>query len=53
MNLSGYTIGNDETINLFLKGFENTRDILAGILAPPVLVTYYAIKERVVSITKS
>jgi len=23
VNLSGYTIGNDETINLFLKGFEN------------------------------
>jgi hypothetical protein len=22
-NLSGYTIGNDKTINLFLKGFEN------------------------------
>jgi hypothetical protein len=53
VNLSGYTIGNDETINLFLKGFENTWDILAGILAPPVPVTYYAIKERVVSITKS
>jgi len=52
-NLSGYTIGNDETINLFLKGFENARDILAGILAPLVLVTYYAIKERAVSVTKS
>jgi hypothetical protein len=52
-NLSGYTVGNDETINLFLKGFENARDILAGILAPPVPVTYYAIKERAVSVTKS
>jgi hypothetical protein len=52
-NLSGYTVGNNETINLFLKGFENARDILGGILAPPVPVTYYAIKERAVSITKS
>ena len=51
-NLSGYTIGNDETINLFLKGFKNAREILAGILTPPVPVTYYAIKERAVSITK-
>jgi hypothetical protein len=52
-NLSGYTVGNNKTINLFLKGFNNARDILAGILAPPVPVTYYAIKERVVSVTKS
>jgi len=51
-NLSGYTIGNDETINLFLKGFKNAQEILAEILAPPVPVTYYAIKERAVSITK-
>ncbi len=28
-NLSGYTVGNDETINLFLKGFE-------GALSPPL-----------------
>ena len=52
-NLSSYTMGNDKTINLFLKGFENARDILSGILAPPVPVTYYAIKERAVSVTKS
>ena len=25
-NLSGYTVGNDETINLFLKGFEHACD---------------------------
>ena len=52
MNLSGYIVGNDKTINLFLKGFENTRDVLGGILSPPIPVTYYAIKERAISITK-
>ena len=51
-NLSGYTVGNDKTINLFLKGFENAQDILTGILTPPVPVTYYTIKERAVSVTK-
>src|SRR6266851_107634 len=34
-NLSGYTIGNDEAINLFLKGFKHTCNLLGGILAPP------------------
>ena len=53
VNLSGYTVGNDETINLFLKGFENARDVLGGILSPPILVMYYAIKERAISVTKS
>src|SRR5216684_1861861 len=51
-NLSGYTVGNDETINLFLKGFENTRDLLYGILAPPMLTTYYKLKDRAINITK-
>jgi len=53
VNLSGYTVGNDETISLFLKGFENARDVLGGILSPPIPVTYYAIKERAISVTKS
>ncbi len=52
-NLSGYTVGNDETINLFLKGFKNAHDVLGRILTPPIPVTYYAIKERAISITKS
>ena len=51
-NLSGYTVGNDETINLFLKGFEHARDLLHGILAPPLLTTYYDLKTRVINITK-
>ena len=53
VNLSRYTVGNDKTINLFLKGFKNTRDVLGGILSPPILVMYYAIKVRAISITKS
>ncbi len=52
-NLSGYTIGNDKTINLFLKGFENTRDLLYGILVPPILTTYYKLKDRAINVTKS
>jgi hypothetical protein len=53
VNLSGYTVGNNETINLFLKGFENARDVLGGILSLLIPVTYYAIKEQAISITKS
>src|SRR6266851_3622831 len=52
-NLSSYTVGNDKTINLFLKGFENARDLLWGILAPPMLTTYYELKDRAISVTKS
>src|SRR6266851_3384497 len=52
-NLSGYTVGNDETINLFLKGFEHTHDMLGGILAPPILTTYYELKDRAINVTKS
>ena len=52
-NLSGYTVGNDETINLFLKGFENAHDLLNRILAPPLLTTYYDLKTRAINVTKS
>ena len=52
-NLSGYTVGNDETINLFLKGFEHACDLLHGILAPPLLTTYYDLKTRAINVTKS
>src|SRR5216683_720139 len=44
-NLSGYTVGNDETISLFLKGFKNAKDLPHGILAPPLLTTYYELKN--------
>src|SRR5712671_2943614 len=51
-NLSGYTVGNNETINLFLKGFENACDLLHGILVPPLLTTYYKLKNRAINVTK-
>src|SRR6266851_3400735 len=51
-NLSGYTVGNDETINLFLKGFENARDLLYRILVPPILTMYYKLKEWAINVTK-
>jgi len=52
-NLSGYTVGNNETINLFLKGFKHACNLLGGILAPPLLNTYYELKDRVINVTKS
>ena len=52
-NLSGYTVGNDETINLFLKGFKHACDLLHGILALPLLTTYYELKNRAINVTKS
>ncbi len=52
-NLSGYTVGNDETINLFLKGFKHARDLLHRILALPLLTTYYDLKNRAINVTKS
>jgi|SRR5216683_126990 len=52
-NLSGYTVGNNETINLFFKGFKHARDVLGGMLMPPIPITYHALKDRAISITKS
>lgn len=51
-NLSGYTVSNNEAINIFPKGFKHAHDILGGILSPPIPVTYYAIKECAISVTK-
>ncbi len=52
-NLSGYTVRNNKTINLFLKGFEHARDVLGGMLTPPIPIIYHALKDRAISITKS
>jgi hypothetical protein len=35
VSMEGYTVGNEETVNLFLKGFKNAPDILTIILSPP------------------
>ena len=52
-SMAGYTVGNEETVNLFLKGFENAPDVLNHILSPPLVHTYYEIKERAIAATRS
>jgi hypothetical protein len=52
-SMAGYTVGNEETVNLFLKGFENTPDVLSLILGPPLIHTYYKIKDRAIVATRS
>jgi hypothetical protein len=50
--MAGYTVGNEETVNLFLKGFENAPDVLSIILGPPLVHTYYEIKDRATAATR-
>jgi hypothetical protein len=52
-SMAGYTVGNEETVNLFLKGFENAPDVLSIVLGPPLVHTYYDIKERAIAATRS
>jgi Retrotransposon gag protein/Zinc knuckle len=48
---AGYTQGNPETTQLFLKGL--TKSILEDVLKPPFVHGYPAIKERAIQSTKS
>jgi hypothetical protein len=50
--MAGYTVGNEETVNLFLKGFENAPDVLNIMLGPPLVHTYYEIKDRAIAATR-
>jgi len=50
---AGYNIASQETINLFLKGFNKNRSLLDKVFTPPVLVTYEAMKRRLIAIVKS
>jgi hypothetical protein len=50
-SLAEYTVGNEETINFFLRGLPN--DIMMDVLKPPIVNTYPAIKERAIAVTKS
>ncbi len=50
---AGYNIVSQETINIFLKGFNRNRSLLDRVFTPPVLVTYEAMKERLIAIVKS
>ncbi len=49
----GYNIASQEAINLFLKGFNKNRSLLDKVFTPPVLVTYKAMKRRLIAIIKS
>ena len=49
--LAGYTVGNEETINFFLKGL--SQSILEDVMKPPFATTYNDIKDRAIQTTKA
>src|SRR6266851_8770040 len=49
---AGYNIASQETINLFLKGFNKNRNLLNKVFTPPVPVSYEAMKRRLIAIVK-
>ena len=49
--LTGYTIGNEETINFFLKGL--SQSVLEDILKPPFATTYNDLKDCAIQMTKA
>jgi hypothetical protein len=51
VQLAGYTIGNKETINLFLHGL--TPSILNNMIQPPFINDYVGIKEQAIQLTKA
>jgi hypothetical protein len=50
---ANYNLDSQEAINLFLKGFNRSRTLLNRVFTPPVLVTYIAMKRRLIAIVKS
>ena len=50
---AGYNIASQETINLFLKGFNKNQSLLDKVFTPPVPVSYKAMKRRLIAIIKS
>src|SRR5580693_7483058 len=50
-SLAGYTVGNEETINFFLRGLPE--DVMTDVLKPPIANTYNDLKERAIAVTKS
>ena len=49
--LAGYTVGNEETINFFLKGL--SQSVLEDVMKPPFATTYNDIKDRAIQMTKA
>jgi hypothetical protein len=50
---ANYNLGSQEAVNLFLKGFSHSRNLLDKVFMPPVPETYEAMKRRMVAIVKS
>jgi hypothetical protein len=50
-SLAGYTVGNEETINFFLRGLPDK--VMTDVLKPPIVNMYPALKERAIAVTKS
>jgi Zinc knuckle len=48
-----YNLGSQEVVNLFLKGFSHSRNLLDKVFTLPVPETYKAMKRRMVAIVKS
>jgi len=49
--LTGYTVGNEETINFFLKGLSQL--VLEDVMKPLFVTTYNNIKDRAIQTTKA
>jgi hypothetical protein len=50
---ANYNLVSQEAINLFLKGFSHSRNLLDKVFTPPVPETYKSMKRRMVAIVKS
>jgi hypothetical protein len=50
---ANYNLASQEAINLFLKGFSHSRNLLDKVFTPPVPETYEAMKRWMVAIVKS
>jgi len=49
--LAGYTVGNKEIINFFLKGL--SQSVLEDIMKPPFTTTYNDLKDHAIQMTKA
>ena len=50
---AGYNLASQETINLFLKGFNWNWHLLDKVFTPPVPITYKSMKKWLIAIVKS
>jgi hypothetical protein len=50
---AGYNLVSQEAINLFLKGFNQSRNLFDKVFTPLVPITYRAMKKQLIAIVKS